>query len=63
MFLAIANGAVREKLIVPLTGDTAGHAISTLILCLLTFLASFVSINWIGPESGSDAMKVACSGF
>jgi hypothetical protein len=38
MFLAIANGAVREKLIVPLTGDTAGHAISTLILCLLTFL-------------------------
>jgi hypothetical protein len=58
MSLAIANGALREKLIVPLTGDTAGHAISSLILCFLTFLAAFVSINWRGPDSVADAMKV-----
>lgn len=51
MVLAILNGTVRVKLILPHTGLTAGLAISTVMLCALILLATWLSIGWIGATT------------
>lgn len=56
--LAIANGAVREVLIIPRTADATGHAISTGMLCVLILLLSWASIGWIHPISPGGAWAI-----
>lgn len=58
MLLAIGNGTVRVKLIIPYTGLTAGLAISTVMLCALILLATWTSIGWIGPHDAQRAWAV-----
>ncbi len=58
LLLAILNGAVRESLIRPRTGELLGHALSTLILCAAIVVVSVYSIGWIGPESRYDALAI-----
>ncbi|MBS1582308.1 MAG: hypothetical protein JST66_08935 [Bacteroidetes bacterium] len=58
MVLAIANGAVRVKWIIPVTGMTAGLAISTLLLCALILLATWFGIPWSGPMSNKQALAI-----
>jgi hypothetical protein len=55
MVLAILNGTVRIRCIVPLTGLTAGLAISTVLLCALVLLATWFGIRWLGPASAPQA--------
>lgn len=58
MFLAIANGTVRVKWIIPATGITAGLAISSLLLCGLILLTTWFSVSWLGPQSNKEALGI-----
>lgn len=58
MVLAIANGTVRIKLIIPFTGLTWGLAISTVMLCALILLTAWMSIRWMGPQDAAHAWGI-----
>jgi hypothetical protein len=56
--VASVNGAIREAVLVPVMGDVAGRAASTLLLSGLVLLLAYVSIDWIHPRSGREAWAV-----
>ena len=56
--IAIANGAVREILIVPAAGPAAGHVISTITLCAAILLVTWLTIGWMRPASLRDAARI-----
>jgi hypothetical protein len=56
--LAVINGITRNALISPRFGEHPGHIISTIIFCAIIFIVSLISIRWIEPKSGRDAMLV-----
>ena len=56
--LANLNGAVREVWLIPNLGPVAGRALSTLILCGLIFLVTWLTIGWIRPATTGDALRV-----
>lgn len=58
MVLAILNGTVRIKLIIPFTGLTGGLAISTVMLCALILLATWLGIRWMGPSTAAQAWGI-----
>lgn len=58
MVLAIANGTVRVKLIIPHMGLTAGLAISTVMLCALILFATWIGIRWLGPGTAQQAWGI-----
>jgi hypothetical protein len=58
LLLANINGAVRELWIIPDIGEVAGRAVSTVILCALVFLLTWLTIGWIRPIASADAMKI-----
>jgi hypothetical protein len=58
LIVASANGAIREALLIPATGVVAGRAISTVALCILVLLLTWLTIRWIAPGSGRDAWIV-----
>jgi hypothetical protein len=55
---ASVNGAIREALLIPAIGDAAGRAISTVALCVLVLLLTWLTIRWIEPRSSRDAWIV-----
>lgn len=58
MVLAIGNGTVRLKFIIPFTGLTAGLAISTVMLCALILGATWLGIGWLGPSNAKQAWSI-----
>lgn len=56
--LAVINGGIREAWIVPRTGDAAGHAISTVMLCMLILALSWAIIGWVRPLAPRDAWMI-----
>jgi hypothetical protein len=58
LLLAVLNGGVRDTWLSPRLGDPIGRAISTLVLCGLIFLATWVTIGWIRPTSTGAALRV-----
>jgi len=58
LILAILNGGARDMLITPKVGDSAGHIISTIALCVLILLVSYYSIRWINPTKSLDPLIV-----
>ncbi len=58
VILAVLNGGVRDTWLSPRLGDTVGRAISTVALCGLIFLATWVTIGWIRPGTWADALRV-----
>ncbi len=58
MALAIMNGTVRVKWIIPSTGLTGGLAISTIMLCTLITVATWLSIHWLGPRNNGEAWSI-----
>jgi len=58
LFLAVVNGALREKILNPRLGEASGHIASTLILTILVVLVSWLSMSWIGPASLREAIIV-----
>ena len=55
LVVASVNGAIREALLIPAIGVIAGRAISTVALCVLVLLLTWLTIRWIGPRSNGDA--------
>ena len=58
LVVASVNGAIRETLLIPAIGDAAGRAISTVALCVLVLLLTWLTIRWIEPRSSRDAWVV-----
>ena len=56
--LAVVNGAIREAWILPRAGDATAHAISTVMLCALVQLQSWLTIGWIRPLTARDAWTI-----
>jgi len=56
--VAIANGTVRQFLLVPHVGAYAGHVISSASLSLLILLATWAAIRWIGPSTAWHAWGI-----
>jgi len=56
--VAVANGTVRQFLLVPRIGPAAGHVVSTLSLSILIAVVAWCSIRWIGPATSAEAWAV-----
>jgi membrane protein DedA with SNARE-associated domain len=58
LIMASVNGGVREALLVPSMGPGAARVVSTLLLCAIVFLLTYLTIRWIDPRSSRDAWIV-----
>jgi hypothetical protein len=58
MLLAILNGALRDILFAPRLGDLGARALSCLTLTAVIPLVTWISLQWIGPVSMSDAWRI-----
>jgi len=56
--VAIANGTVRQFLLLPSVGAYAGHVLSSVSLSLLILLVAWLSIRWIHPATAGAAWAV-----
>ena len=46
---AVLNGFLRERFLIPKTGQQTGHILSTISLCALILLLTWLTIAWIRP--------------
>jgi hypothetical protein len=58
LLVANLNGAFREAWLIPRFGQVAGRTASTLILCGVVFVLTWLTIGWIGPGTSGNALKV-----
>jgi hypothetical protein len=58
LLLANLNGAVRELWLIPAMGQIPGRALSTVVLSVLVFLITWLTVGWIRPVSTGDAMLI-----
>ena len=56
--LASLNGAAREGWLIPRFGDPVGRALSTVILCGLVYLTTWLTIGWIHPTRTGEALGI-----
>lgn len=58
LLLANLNGAIREVWLIPTLGQTAGRALSTLVLSALVLVVTWLAIGWIRPATPQDALII-----
>jgi hypothetical protein len=58
LVLASVNGALRDLVMTPRLGDPVARAISTVLLCGLVLLVTWLTLRWIGPCSRTDAIVI-----
>lgn len=58
LLLAILNGILREKALIPAFGSFAGLIASGVILSLCIFLVAFAAVPWYGPLAFSHWLMV-----
>ena len=58
LVVASINGALRQAVLIPRTGDVLGRIISTLLLSGFVLLLTWLTIRWIGPRTGQEAWRV-----
>ena len=58
LVLAVLNGGIRDLWLSPWLGDTIGRALSTMLLCGLILITSWVTIGWIRPASAREALGI-----
>jgi hypothetical protein len=56
--VASLNGLLRNTLITPRIGESGGHVVSTVLLCVLFIAVTSLVIRWIGPRSGRDVKSI-----
>ncbi|MDR2915128.1 MAG: hypothetical protein LBV74_09900 [Tannerella sp.] len=56
--LAILNGGLREKVIIPLIGTGYGYPISGILLCLLIFIICLIFIPRIGKGTSKNYWQI-----
>ena len=55
---AIANGVLREAVLIPRLGRTGGLVISGALLCTLILAITFFSLPWLGIDRRSQVIGV-----
>lgn len=55
---AIANGVLREAVLIPRLGRTAGLVMSGVILCALILAITFLSLPWLGVDRRSQVIGI-----
>jgi hypothetical protein len=50
LLFAVVNGAARQGLLIPHLGETAGRALSTVLLSLLVLASTWFTSTWIGLD-------------
>lgn len=63
LLLAIANGALRQALLIPRIGERGGHIVSTLLLCAIILGATWPLLSWIRPAAARDAWVIGALWF
>jgi hypothetical protein len=58
LVIASINGALREVVLIPRTGDVVGRIISTLLLSAFIVILTWLTIGWIGPGTANQAWLV-----
>lgn len=58
LVLASMNGAVRDLLLAPRLGDPLARAISTVVLCVLIGVVTWVTIGWMHPATPRQAVSI-----
>lgn len=58
LVLAIANGALREALLIPAVGRTTGLTASGLVLSLAIFAVAVAAVRWLKPPSARGCWRV-----
>lgn len=58
LMVAIANGALRQGVLVPRVGAGAGHVLSTLLLSAAVLAVTVMAIGWLAPGTPADAWRV-----
>jgi hypothetical protein len=56
--VAVANGALREAILIPATGDVPGRAISTVMLSAAILLVAWLTVGWIGVRTAARGWAV-----
>ena len=55
LVVASINGGIREAVLIPRLGEVAGRAVSSVTLSLLILLLTYLTIEWLNPESARTA--------
>lgn len=58
LMLAVANGALREAVLVPRLGRTAGLVLSGTSLSTLILLVAYLSLPWLGVRRPAELLGV-----
>jgi hypothetical protein len=58
LVLASLNGALRDLAMTPRIGDTPARAVSTVLLCGVVLVITWLTLPWIGPRSIRDALVI-----
>lgn len=58
LVLAVANGALREAVLIPAFGKTAGLVLSGLLLSLLILAVAYACLPWLGVRRGPALVGV-----
>lgn len=53
LVLAIANGILREAIIIPMLGQPLGFTLSGALLSILILVVAYLALPWIGRASGA----------
>ncbi|AWV07366.1 hypothetical protein [Marilutibacter maris] len=56
--LAIANGGLREAVLVPALGPVAGLVASGLLLSCLILLVAYLTLPWIGARADGTLLRI-----
>ncbi len=58
LFLAMANGAFRETVLIPVLGHGPGLVLSGAMLSGLVLLVAYGGVKWLGARSGKERLIV-----
>ena len=53
--VAVVNGGLREKALIPRLGEQSGHVMSTVMLATAISVITWMMLRWIGVTSSRDA--------
>lgn len=63
MITAVANAAIREKLLVSVIGSGISLPVSGLLLSILIFLVAYVSLSFFGNNGVNEYLLIGISWF
>ncbi len=61
LVLAIANGALREQLLIPRLGSVTGLIVSGCLLSCLIILVAFIGVPWLGMLKNFEYLFIGLS--